>query len=225
MNEPGFLYTAQIIESIITAIGILIAGLWAFTRFRNKRENETALSLDLETSFIEYDRDHQIVFFQAVLKNFGQVKIEAINKCKPAYLDTFGDGTKEIISYALDLKVRAIPGDLPGRKIIYWYPEPSNDIFEVDLLQEYEDYVTNNLWFWMEPGEEYKLGVPVILSPGNYLAKLTFLGKGKQEYWSRMFLIKVPPLKMASPTQIAHKRKDDKTAKDSLMKGNAELGK
>ena len=202
MNEPAFLFTAQIIESIITAIGIIAAGLWAFTRFRNKRENETALSLDLETSFYEYDRDHQIVFFRAVLKNCGQVKIEAISKCKPAYKDTFGDGTEEIISYALNLKVRAIPNDLPERKIIYWYPEPTDDIFEVDLLQEYEDYVTNELWFWMEPGEEYKLGVPVILTPGNYLAKLTFQGKGKQEHWSRMFLIKVPPFIMASHAQI-----------------------
>ena len=44
----------------------------------------------------------------------------------------------------------------------------------------------------MEPGEAYHLGVPLKLTPGIYLAKITFVGADNDfDFWSRIVELEV----------------------------------
>jgi hypothetical protein len=61
----------------------------------------------------------------------------------------------------------------------------------IDVLEEYCDEAKHMTDFWLEPGESYHIGSPLLLSPGSYLAKATFVGKKTDDYWSRVFAFSV----------------------------------
>jgi hypothetical protein len=62
------------------------------------------------------------------------------------------------------------------------------------MLTDYEDPTHGNaVDFWLEPAEVYRLEMPVVLEPGLYLAKATFVAKGgDSNFWSRIFSFDVP---------------------------------
>jgi hypothetical protein len=197
MNEPSFYFTAQIIESLATTLGIIVAGLWAFFTFKKKREVETAISLDLVTYSQEYNNDHYIVVFEAIIRNRCHTKLKARYNCSSEFPFDFKDGTGEKYKSAFDLKIVPFPQNIKAGSVIYWYHYANEPILEIDLLQLYRNFpkIPSFACFWMEPDEEHKFGIPVILPAGLYMAKLTFLGEDEIDFWSRIFLVKVPQLK------------------------------
>lgn len=64
---------------------------------------------------------------------------------------------------------------------------------EINLLSDYEDPLRGNIVdFWMEPSETYHVGRTLVLAPGQYLTKVTFIGaKGDDNFWSRVAMIAV----------------------------------
>jgi hypothetical protein len=72
-------------------------------------------------------------------------------------------------------------------------PEPEKRMRHVPLLHEYE-LDGKGIEFFMEPGEECRVGVPLLLEPGHFLAKIVIVGEraGASEYWSRIVHIEAP---------------------------------
>lgn len=79
--------------------------------------------------------------------------------------------------------------ELPGTGL-----EPVEGLKEVNLLSNYEDPQHNNqVDFWMEPGETYYLGTPLVLPAGMYLAKVTVVGSDDDgDYWTRVLRVLIP---------------------------------
>jgi hypothetical protein len=194
MPETAFYSFTQIFESWATIIGIFGAGFWALYTFVIKRINKSAIDIDLKTTSFEYDNGRYIVLFESIIKNRGHIKLKAKYKCSPKSPYDPEDETGEFYNSALDLKIRPFPNNCDLNSIVYWYPCDPTSTLELDLLNLYRDYPNSPspAYFWMEPGEEYQLGIPVILSAGLYLAKITFIGKKKLEFWSRLFLVNIP---------------------------------
>jgi hypothetical protein len=44
----------------------------------------------------------------------------------------------------------------------------------------------------MEPEEVYHFGKVVVLQPGLYIAKATFIGKHADDFWSRVAVVSIP---------------------------------
>ena len=61
-----------------------------------------------------------------------------------------------------------------------------SDVGELNLLPDYMDpQHGDTAGFWMEPGEHYRLGVPIVPEPATYVVKVTFIGqRGDDESWS-----------------------------------------
>ena len=62
------------LESLITILAILIAGLWALFRFGIAREQYPKLQFDLQLNKLGASRDKQIIELVAVISNKGMVR-------------------------------------------------------------------------------------------------------------------------------------------------------
>lgn len=201
MPDRFWVSLAQAVQNWATAIAILVGGAWAYYRFGIKRENETALAIDLAHSSIPYDSNYLVVF-DVCLDNRGSVRLGAKRKRKPAYKDR-----EEVLAYSVNLLLRPVPPGSTPRSRIAWFEcetdkSPRPDDVELDLVAEYEKARETD--FWMEPGENYHVGATVVLSAGKYLAMVTFVGdRSDDEFWRRTFLVQVPVPQAASSSPAA----------------------
>jgi hypothetical protein len=105
------------------------------------------------------------------------------------------DEEKLAYSGSLQLKKFKLPRPV-GEGWINWFDQDAFEpcgLKEINLLNEYQDPKKDRTDFWMEPGEVYRLGVPLVLRDGCYLAKVTFIGKGSDSnFWSRIVLVQTP---------------------------------
>jgi len=190
MLDRFWVSLAQAVQNWATAIAVLVGAVWAYYRFGIKRENETAMGIDLVHTSVPYDANYLVVF-DVCLENKGAVKLGAKRQRHPAYEDS-----ADVLAYAVDLLIRPVPpGSTPGSRIGWFAGEtdksPRSGDMELDLVAEYE--INGESDFWMEPGESYHVGAVVILSAGRYLAMVTFVGdRSDSEFWRRMFLVQVP---------------------------------
>lgn len=193
-----WLQALQAIQAVVTTLGIVAAAAWALYRFGARREGESALAIDLELTVRPYRDDRSLVFFDVELANTGAVRLAAKRRKDPAFSDLIRDGEiwGEEIRFSGDLMLSRVPDALAHGHAWRWYRQPRSDaavdILEFDLLEEYDDGDGRSA-FWMEPGEVYRLGVPIVLRAGIYVAKVTFIGqRSDQEFWRRLFLVQVP---------------------------------
>ena len=190
MPDRLWVSLAQAVQNWATAIAVLVGAVWAYYRFGIKRESETAMGIDLTHTSVPYDANYLVVF-DVCLENKGAVKLGAKRKRHPAYEDN-----ADVLAYAVDLLIRLVPpGSKPGSRIGWFDSEtdksPRPQDVELDLVAEYE--INGESDFWMEPGENYHVGATVVLSSGNYLAMVTFIGdRSDSEFWRRTFLVQVP---------------------------------
>jgi hypothetical protein len=187
MADPHW---TTVVKDLVTTAGIIAGGVWAIYRFGLRREGETALLIDLAPSCMPYDSGKHLVWFDVTLTNKGVVRVGAKRKLRPAYQDQ-----SETLAYSGDLLVRAVPADVPCGSQVRWFSpgvkSPAPGDIEADLLDEYERGGETD--FWMEPGETYHVGTGMVLSPGNYLVMITFVGeRGEGEFWRRLFPVQVP---------------------------------
>ena len=201
MADRFWVSLAQAVQSWATAIAILVGGAWAYYRFGIKRENETALAIDLAHSSVPYDSNYLVVF-DVCLENKGSVRLGAKRKRHSAYTDD-----AEALAYSVNLLLRPVPpSSRPGSRIGGFNSgtdkSPRPDDLEFDLVAEYE--IDGETDFWMEPDENYHVGATVVLSAGKYLAMVTFVGdRSDSEFWRRMFLVQVPVPQAAASTPAA----------------------
>jgi hypothetical protein len=99
-------------------------------------------------------------------------------------------------SASLDIKEVRDLGDGACRQLD-WFQSPYlravRGLPEVNLLSEYENPdLDSRVEFWMEPGETYRLCAPVALPAGSYIAKVTFVGTRRGEFWSTLTAVTIP---------------------------------
>jgi hypothetical protein len=182
---------------IIAGAGV-VGGAWAFLRYRRERMDRPALDLEMVTDCSQQGRAY-VVFLDVCITNKGKIKWQPFTRRDPNQ-PVLKDGCEEVnYSVSLQLKRLVLPTETEDR-YIDWYGssalQPVPDLGEINLLTqyEYEDDPKAD-FFWMEPGESYHFGVPLVLDSGLYLAKLTCVGVGgADDYWTRTLLLKVPEI-------------------------------
>lgn len=189
MDAPYWYYVADAVQNSVTTIAILIGGVWAIYRFWLRRENQTAINLDIDYR-TEPQGDLYVVFVGVTVANCGMVAVRAKEKV-PAYKDDV-----EVVRCSGHLRLRPIRGALASHGQVEWFPSggeraPREGDIEADLLSEY--MVDGRLNFWAEPGETYKIGATLMLPSGQYMGMVTFVGDGgEEEFWRQIFLLIVP---------------------------------
>ena len=191
MADPFWVSLADAVQNWATAAAILFGGVWAFYRFVIRRERETAIAIDMNTTCTPYGQGHFLAFFDVTLTNKASVRVTAKRARSPAYEDT-----AETLNFSGSLLVRRVsPGTAPG-PFVRWFSEsapssPQPGDIQADLLDEYE--LNGKTDFWMEPGESYHVNAGIVLADGTYLAMVTFVAaKSDKEFWRRVFLVEVP---------------------------------
>jgi hypothetical protein len=137
------------------------------------------------------------VFIGVTLRNVGKTEIVAKarrNEKGLAYSDSV-----EKIKYSGSLGIRSITplaGSAPRN--LDWFDQnvfiPVKELDEINLLSDYEIAEEDNMVdFWMEPNESYCLGKSIVLAPGLYAAKVTFVGaRNDRDFWTRVVQFAVP---------------------------------
>lgn len=183
------------LHDVVVSIAAVAGGAWVLLRLWRERSNQAALTIGFASNSIP-DGSAHIVFLNVTLTNVGKSMIKAkVKKCNSR---AYGD-KDERIDYAGSLQLRKVkPTDPPTLGEINWFKNPVlhdvPHIGTINLLSDYENPDRDNrLEFWMEPSESYNLGRHVILGPGLYVAKITFIGAGADtDFWTRIVQFSVP---------------------------------
>lgn len=198
-SDPLWVTIADVASKIATTLAIIGAGLWALFHFYLRRESQTALTIDMTATSMEYSESLYLVNFDVCLTNKGQVAVRAQRNIRPAYEDN-----DERIDYGGDLLIRKIPTELTANHPINWFVEdhqhnPAPNDLETDLLRIFRD-ADGLTDFWIEPGELYHVSAAYALEQGNYLVMVTIVGnRGAEDFWRRVFLIQVPTPTRSTP--------------------------
>jgi len=188
---------SEALKNVATVVGLIVGGWWTYRLFIKRREDETALGIDLACTSHPYHGQTHLLFVEVVLTNKGKVRLTATDR-SPAWSHQSGSGRREV-KHAVDLELRRIPDRLPHGSIIdTWSPggtagptAPAG--IEANLATGYVKADSDDTDFWMEPNEKYALGVPIVLGEGLYLATVTFVGRRPDyEFWRRSVVIRVP---------------------------------
>lgn len=225
-NRPEDLKTkSEILQSFALTLAGIVGGIWALYKFVKQRVYETALEIDLITQILPYDNnDKFLVWIDAVLKNKGQTKISAKPKkynmkgkaARPVYNDEV-----ETLYHSFGLQIRQISSNIKTNAVLNWFESDNlekleNISDEINLLYEYEIRPNAirrffHIWmgigkvvFFIEPNEICHCVIPLVLSKGRYIAKVSFVGtRGADEFWGRIFIINVEQELHASFNPIA----------------------
>jgi hypothetical protein len=193
----------EVLNNIVVMVAAVVGGFWALWRIKRERTDEAALEMALTHTLEPLDHSHLVVF-TVQLSNRGKTKIEAKSeRSKEGW--TFDDGTEKL-KYACSLQIRGVQPSpvVPPQGLDWFEGGPWQDMAlyrggrEINVLLEYENpHRGDAVEFWMEPGESYRLGVPVVLPAGTYVAKLTFVGADLEEDSFDRFLHEIGLVKRA----------------------------
>lgn len=179
---------AQVAQGFAVAAAVIAGGVWALYRFLSEREFETAFGIEVSTTSSRLG-DRYLLFVDAAITNKGKRKVEAKT-------DRRADGfiyadSEEKLRHSCSLQVKRVaPAAVQADGYLDWYSGGERLISieavpEIDLATEYENPSTKETEFWLEPGETARLGAAIVLSPGDYLLKVTFVGTRENlDYWS-----------------------------------------
>jgi hypothetical protein len=136
------------------------------------------------------------VFIGVALHNVGKTRIQAKTK-RDSSGNAYSDKAEKL-KHACTLQVKSVLVVGKTGASLDWFDSDSLKFVlgleELNLLSEYEvPERSNAIEFWMEPGEAYNLGKPVVLGAGIYLAKVTFIGsRNDEDFWTRIVQFSVP---------------------------------
>ena len=197
---PSLKDIVDIIAAVIVSVAAVIGGLWALHRYLIERTDEEAVDIEINSNCTVYGSDY-LVLVDVILTNKGHTKVQAKYERNEGW--AYDDGVEKL-RHCGSLQIKAIRAwKSRNDRHLDWFKspllEPVDGLPEVNLLTEYEDPLQNNrIDFWMEPDETYHLGIPLVLSAGLYLAKVTFVASGGDDnFWSRIFCIQVPVATLA----------------------------
>jgi hypothetical protein len=167
----------------------VVGALWALWRLWVERAFETALGIDVKAKVQPLEKA-AFVFLEVVLTNHSKRKLEAkrVKEGQPAFKDE-----EEELQHSCGLKIRKVADSATsGSNHVSWFNEACFQPLpgipeEINLLEEYEDTETGEIDEWLEPRESRHLGLAVVLTPGEYLMKVTFVGNRRDtDFWSRI---------------------------------------
>ncbi len=182
---------------VVIAGAALVAGWWAIMRLSRERTDEAALDLAIDTSVKDLGSE-KLAVIAVNLANRGKTKIQA-KTAKDASGRVFDDGIEQLV-HSCSLQVRRVVATNLGGQGAWldWFEKQfQRDVPgippSINLLADYEDPRHGNVVdFWMEPNETYYLTAQLVLPPGVYLGKVTFIAAGNDEnFWSRVFCFEV----------------------------------
>ena len=75
MNVQNVVIISDIFESLVTALAIILGGIWSYWNFVIKRQSIWNLQLFLEPEILTYNSGQRLLVVYVVLKNTGQVKV------------------------------------------------------------------------------------------------------------------------------------------------------
>lgn len=188
---------SEIVHNVVVASAALIGGTWVLFRFLRERTDEAALDLDVSLRSIPLGSEH-LVALCVDLTNRGKTRIRAKAERTKDGL-AFDDGI-ERLRFSGSLQIRKVirSDSLPPCRVD-WFDGPPVESLptvpdEINLFIEYEDPTRDNIVdFWLEPAERYRLETPLVLPPGVYIGKVTFIAAGADtNFWSRVFCFPVP---------------------------------
>jgi hypothetical protein len=179
-------HIATEIVNLAKDLALIGAAIWATIRFRKERTYEAALEIGFHASTVSTS-SLTTTFLEVTFINRGKLMLQARTAPKGGFV--FNDKMERVL-YGGDLKLRRLSSTPASPEVhLDWFSSKAlTDICEINLLSEYENLQENGrIDFWMEPGEVYRLGVPLCLPSGVYIAKVTFVGAHKPEdFWSRI---------------------------------------
>lgn len=189
---------SEILQHVGVAAAALMGGLWASYRFLIQRGYETALQIDFDLSYCAHRNGSHLVFADATLSNKGQTRINAKpkNYVRDEALPTYTDAA-EVLYHSCALQLKRIDQHIASNAVLDWfesaYLQQVDGIpKQINLLYEYEVSKNGAIDFWIEPNESYHCSIPLLLTDGDYVAKVYFIGnRGGFEFWSRTFLFRL----------------------------------
>lgn len=204
---------SEILHNLLVALGVVVGGGWVLFQFAIKRAYETALEINFSTTCCPHGMSKYMVFIDCALRNPASRKLGARAKRyknglgSPVFKDerpATGEPLEppETLRHSVGLQIKRLDTDIPANTLLDWSEKANaahtEDLFgEINLIESYEIPGVEKVHFWMEPGETYHLGTPVVLAEGRYLAMVTFIGSaGDDEFWRRVFSFSVPPSEM-----------------------------
>lgn len=188
--SPFWLSLSEATKNWVEVFALLVGGGWALWRFRLRREGVSAFEIALSHRCVQEANGCVLTYFDGTITNKGAVRIVAKKEQRPAYKDA-----KEILEHSYSLLLRPLSATGTAGTQVRWFADtnassPLPGDIEADLLDEYE--VDGVLDFYVEPLESYPVSVGVWLTPGNYLAMVSFVGEsGPHELWRRVFIVQV----------------------------------
>jgi hypothetical protein len=179
-------------KDALTAVAILIGGLWTLYQFVLRKAFESALRIGADVRVVPSAGPLRLVVLQVTFENKGQRRITA----PPALSKERIADYEGSIAHPADLQVRQLaPAVAPS--FVGWWKEGSMHAISgvsehVSLLFEYsrKDGLID---FFLEPGEVYEFQPAFHLAPGDYAAKIVFAGRRATaaEFWSRIVFFQV----------------------------------
>jgi hypothetical protein len=200
----------SILDHVVVTLAAFCGGFWVLLRLKRERTDEAALNIVLSNTSSAMG-SLNLVLFTVELANKGKTKIDAkTERDKDHWI--FNDGPEKL-PHACSLQIRQLnqavttpPVSLDWFESGPWVDMPLyRNQMAINVLLEYEAPETNEVEFWMEPGETYHLGVPVLLPAGTYFAKLTFVGADQEKDWLDKTLDKALEWISRSPPKKPHK--------------------
>src|SRR5262245_42544867 len=86
MDKLVWVSIADGVKDFVTAIGIVVAGVWAFLRFGWRREGKTAVGMEFSYRCVPQNEGKWLVFFGVTITNKGYVKVVA-KRDRPTFTD------------------------------------------------------------------------------------------------------------------------------------------
>ena len=180
------------VKDTVTALAILVGGGWTLYQFALRKSFESCLAIDVGVFTTPHGAGFA-TYIDVTLQNTGNRRIVASKQLTPEQIASYEDS----VVFPGDLQLRRVADGANG--FVDWWSSkqhlaPVLEVPEhVSLLDEYTGR-DGKIDFFMEPSERYNVGALFILSEGNYLAKVVFVGSrtSASEYWSRFVSFRVP---------------------------------
>ncbi|MCA1600278.1 MAG: hypothetical protein LC776_01070 [Acidobacteria bacterium] len=179
-------------KDALTALAIMIGGLWTLYQFVLRKAFESALRIGIDVRVAQSAGPLRLVTIGVTFENKGQRRITAPPKLSSERIADY-EGS---ITHPADLQLKQLAAGAAPSFIGWWKAGSMNDIpgvpEHVSLLFEYsrKDGLID---FFLELGEVYEFQPAFHLFPGDYAAKIVFAGRRATaaEFWSRIVFFQV----------------------------------
>jgi hypothetical protein len=184
-----FLNGLEDAEHEAKVLAILIGGLWVLYQFGLRRAFESGLSIKVKVRSAKMESVEYAVLIEIEFANVGSRRIVCAKRLLPSQIHDY----EHSIEHPCDLELRPLKDLKRTGTHVDWWGTRGRKFDHVSVLEEYSTR-KGLIDFFMEPGEEYRIGQVFVLPSGHYLAKVVFVGNrlGAAEYWSQMTHFRVP---------------------------------